>query len=121
MEFNFDRYRYDVAIEGVNAKDAHERTGQVHTYAENPHNFRIVALSCDRPERLLDGETNMWVKLADQVKAGEGTIPPLNFSSVPLYLLSSPLALSSLLYTYCLRCSRKFPWHRSLSYSFYSP
>ena len=35
---------------------------------------------CDRPERLQDGETNMWLKLPDQVKAGEGTLP----SSFPI-------------------------------------
>jgi phosphodiesterase/alkaline phosphatase D-like protein len=62
---------YDVAIEGVNAKEANKRTGLVRTIAAHPSSVRIVALSCDRPERLLDGETNMWTKLAEQVNANE--------------------------------------------------
>ena len=45
----------------------------VRTYAEGLNH-------CDRPERLQDGETNMWLKLPDQDKAGEGTLP----SSFPI-------------------------------------
>jgi hypothetical protein len=34
--------------------------------------MKIVVLSCDSPDRLKDTETNMWDKVADQVKADEG-------------------------------------------------
>jgi hypothetical protein len=90
-----------VAIEGVNAKDAHERTGLVRTFVENPKHLNIVALSCDRPERLQDGETNMWLKLADQVKAGEGNLLVLSFCIFfPsfLFLLFPPFSFLIFLY-----------------------
>lgn len=68
-------WRYHVIIEGVNAKDASQKTGRVKT-PDNDSNLnqklKIVTLSCDRPERLRDGETNMWAKLAEEVVNGNG-------------------------------------------------
>ena len=60
-------------FEGVNAKDAHKKIGMVRTMPEGDFDVRIAAVSCDSPDQLKDGETNMWDKLAEQVKADEGT------------------------------------------------
>lgn len=64
--------RYTVVFEGVNGKDAKNRTGLVHTIPEGSHSLRIAAVSCDRPERLRPGETNMWEVLAKQITNDEG-------------------------------------------------
>lgn len=44
----------------------------VRTMPDGDYDVKVVALSCDSPDRLKDGETNMWDKLADQVNADEG-------------------------------------------------
>lgn len=72
--------RYHVIVEGVNARDAQNRTGRLRTMraedASNPRvdaePLRIVALSCNNPVDFRDQETNMWAKLADQVMKEEG-------------------------------------------------
>eukprot|EP01111_Echinosteliopsis_oligospora_P002175 TRINITY_DN1316_c0_g1_i2.p1 TRINITY_DN1316_c0_g1~~TRINITY_DN1316_c0_g1_i2.p1 ORF type:complete len:327 (+),score=58.67 TRINITY_DN1316_c0_g1_i2:103-981(+) len=61
---------YHVIIEGVNAKDAANRTGTVRTISHKAGHLKIVTLSCDRPERLRDGDVNMWACLATEVAAG---------------------------------------------------
>lgn len=63
--------KYNVVFEGINAKDVRKRTGKVHTFPTTPHHLRVAAVSCDRPERLKPGETNMWEVLANQISAGE--------------------------------------------------
>jgi len=62
---------YDVIFEGINAKDARKRTGVVKTLPSHIERLRVVAVSCDRPERQKEGETNMWEQLAKQIQNDE--------------------------------------------------
>jgi len=63
--------KYQVAIGGVEGKFVRRHTGLVKTFPENPSKLRVAVVSCDRPERHLDGEQLMWKKLWERVEAGE--------------------------------------------------
>jgi len=63
--------KYTILFEGVNAKDAKIRTGTVRTFPADVKKLRVAAVSCDRPERQREGETNMWELLDKQIKADE--------------------------------------------------
>ena len=57
---------YKIKFFGVNQQDTDIRVGSFTTLSTSPKKIRCVAVSCDRPERLLEGETNMWDYLNQQ-------------------------------------------------------
>jgi len=71
--FFFDKLKpeteYKVVFSGISKPGKH--TGIVKTLPVAPTKLNIVVVSCDRPERQLDGEQNMWKLLNERIKAGE--------------------------------------------------
>jgi len=62
---------YWVLVSGVSAKSAKNNIGHIKTSPFHTNKMNIVAVSCDRPERQLNGETNMWKVLGDRIDKGE--------------------------------------------------
>eukprot|EP00742_Colponemidia_sp_Colp-10_P001884 GILJ01002015.1.p1 GENE.GILJ01002015.1~~GILJ01002015.1.p1 ORF type:complete len:541 (-),score=74.39 GILJ01002015.1:115-1698(-) len=62
---------YNVCFGGVRASDARLRTGYLRTLPLDcsAKQLSIAAVSCDRPERYFEFQTNMWQKLAEQVRS----------------------------------------------------
>jgi hypothetical protein len=51
---------YFVCFSGLSRKDAETRTGRFRTFDLNIAEMRMVAVSGDRPDKLMKGEPNMW-------------------------------------------------------------
>eukprot|EP01120_Amphizonella_sp_Union-15-10_P002906 TRINITY_DN131_c0_g1_i3.p1 TRINITY_DN131_c0_g1~~TRINITY_DN131_c0_g1_i3.p1 ORF type:complete len:520 (-),score=124.06 TRINITY_DN131_c0_g1_i3:66-1625(-) len=62
---------YNVCFSGLNKKNIVENVGKFTTLPKKIKKLGIIALSCDRPERIKDGETNMWKLVEDKVKTNE--------------------------------------------------
>jgi len=62
---------YSVYFGGLNKKAIQNRRGEFRTFPEKITKLNIAAVSCDRPERVLDGETNMWKLLEEKLKDNE--------------------------------------------------
>jgi phosphodiesterase/alkaline phosphatase D-like protein len=62
---------YDFCFSGLSRKALVNRVGTVRTFPPYPKKLSIAAVSCDRPERVLDGETNMWSLLEEKVRNNE--------------------------------------------------
>jgi len=63
--------QYKIYFGGLNKKAIVNRTGQFRTFPEKITKLNIAAVSCDRPERTLDGETNMWTLLEKELVSNE--------------------------------------------------
>ena len=50
---------------GVCKYNATHRFARFKTKSKNPENFRMLALSCDRPGRLLMGQQNPWMHMVN--------------------------------------------------------
>jgi len=62
---------YRVLFSGVSKKAIYNRIGNVKTFPEKITKLTVAALSCDRPERVLDGETNMWQLIQEKVESNQ--------------------------------------------------
>jgi hypothetical protein len=62
---------YHVLFSGISRKAALNRIGSVHTVPTQVTKLTVAALSCDRPERVLDGETNMWKLIQEKVESNQ--------------------------------------------------
>jgi hypothetical protein len=61
----FQGKNYLVCFSGLARHDAETRTGRFRTFDPNLAEMRVVAVSGDRPDKLMKGEPNMW----EQVRA----------------------------------------------------
>ena len=59
-------------INGVCKYNATHRFARFRTKSENPTTFRLFALSCDRPARLLLGQNNPWIHMRKHMKPARG-------------------------------------------------
>jgi hypothetical protein len=67
--------KYSISFAGVNSKDIRTCVGSFTTFpkAADIERVRLICVSCDRPERLLDNEINMWEKIyKEHVQGGKG-------------------------------------------------
>eukprot|EP01120_Amphizonella_sp_Union-15-10_P002908 TRINITY_DN131_c0_g1_i5.p1 TRINITY_DN131_c0_g1~~TRINITY_DN131_c0_g1_i5.p1 ORF type:complete len:520 (-),score=128.09 TRINITY_DN131_c0_g1_i5:67-1626(-) len=62
---------YNVCFSGLNKKNIVENVGKFTTLPKKIKKLGIIALSCDRPERIKDGETNMWKLVEDKLNSNE--------------------------------------------------
>jgi len=62
---------YSVYFSGLNKKAILNRKGEFRTWPEKLTKINIACVSCDRPERTMDGETNMWKVLEQKLKDNE--------------------------------------------------
>lgn len=58
---------YTVMVNGVSKYNATHRFARFKTKSENPTSFRLLALSCDRPSRLLLGQNNPWLHMCKRL------------------------------------------------------
>jgi hypothetical protein len=63
--------RYTAIVNGIQTKDLYTRTATFKTKPEVIKNFRIIVVSCDRPARLLVGQTNPWMQLLKHVQRAD--------------------------------------------------
>ena len=59
-------------INGVCKYNATHRFARFRTKSESPTTFRLFALSCDRPARLLLGQNNPWIHMRKHMKPARG-------------------------------------------------
>jgi len=63
--------KYIVTFTGLKPSHSRKRTGSFKTFDEHEKKLNVAVLSCDRPERMRPGETNMWEVLYEKIQNNE--------------------------------------------------
>jgi len=63
--------KYSVRFSGVGSRSIRDHQGSFKTLPTDVKNLRVAIVSCDRPERHLEGEKLMWKVLWERIQQGE--------------------------------------------------